>query len=683
MSRPSQSEYSLRKVVYACAFVSVLLAFALSRTRAGEWLENGSFDVRARWTAQPGKADPRVVIIDIDNASFSVLQEKLGRWPWPRTVWTEVIRYASSGKPAAIAVDIVFSGEDKSSAAIDAEFARVLRASGKTTLGFAFMSAQVTSEDDTARDQHRRFLQSRSAATGFGPELQLDDWLPNLPLESLATAAAGLGSINSTPDQGGMIRRTPLQFQFAGRGYPTLGARAAQIALGGNQNWEWHKKAGVFDYSYLARSGKRVPMDEQGRVTLLWRGDSLHAYPRVPIWEVICSIYRDQCPNAEHFYPPEFFRDKVVLLGASAAASYEPRPTPMDPQAPGFIVHATLIDNLLSGEALRIAPPWVLAIAVLLMGFIGGALQIRLPSIGWGLSVLGVVLLLYFGASAFVFSRQHFVLPVVAPALALIFAHGSASAARYATTGRELRQTRRVLERYVAPQLVDYVMSNLSALQLSGTKRELTILISDVRNFTTMTEKADPEELIHLLNDYLEAMTEIIFKHNGIVDKFIGDGILAYWGAFTPDKNHAEQAALAALEMIEQLKILNERWQKEGKEPISIGIGINTGKVVFGNIGKGKKIEFTVIGDAVNLAARLESLNKEFKTSIVIGEETCSRLGNLMDVRCLGGVKVKGKTIETQVYELRGRASSPFVPPSCAEEVTAAPPSGGKQGEQV
>jgi len=232
------------------------------------------------------------------------------------------------------------------------------------------------------------------------------------------------------------------------------------------------------------------------------------------------------------------------------------------------------------------------------------------------------VLLLYFGASAFVFYRQHFVLPVVAPALALIFAHGSASAARYATTGRELRQTRRVLERYVAPQLVDYIMSNLSALQLSGTKRELTILISDVRNFTTMTEKADPEELIHLLNDYLEAMTEIIFKHNGIVDKFIGDGILAYWGAFTPDKNHAEQASLAALEMIEQLKILNGRWQKEGKEPISIGIGINTGKVVFGNIGKGKKIEFTVIGDAVNFAAKLEKHNKDEKTRALVDANT-------------------------------------------------------------
>jgi len=172
----------------------------------------------------------------------------------------------------------------------------------------------------------------------------------------------------------------------------------------------------------------------------------------------------------------------------------------------------------------------------------------------------------------------------------------------------------------------------------------------------------------------LAAMTDIIFKYNGIVDKFIGDGILAYWGAFTPEKNHAEDAALAALEMIEQLAQLNQRWQEQGKQPIAIGIGINTGKVVFGNIGKGKKLEFTVIGDAVNLASRLEGLNKEFHTSIVIGEETRLRLGNNMDVRCLGGVKVKGKTIETQVYELRGRANAQTVTTDCAKQIARISP---------
>jgi len=228
-----------------------------------------------------------------------------------------------------------------------------------------------------------------------------------------------------------------------------------------------------------------------------------------------------------------------------------------------------------------------------------------------------------------------------------------------------------VLERYVAPQLVKYVMANIEQMNLNGDKRELTILMSDVRNFTTMTEKAEPMQLIALLDDYLAAMTEIIFKHNGIVDKFIGDGILAYWGAFTPDHNHAKEAAQAALEMIEKVKELNAHWATQGKGPIAIGIGVNTGCVIFGNIGRGKKIEFTVIGDPVNLAARLESLNKEFHTSIIVSEATRSRLGDEAQVRALGGVKVKGKTVETTVYELQGWGASPA--PAAATNSEAAP----------
>jgi adenylate cyclase len=238
--------------------------------------------------------------------------------------------------------------------------------------------------------------------------------------------------------------------------------------------------------------------------------------------------------------------------------------------------------------------------------------------------------------------------------MGLILSYFSSAGIRYATTGRELRRTRGVLDRYIAPQLVNYVLDNLGSIKLAGDKRELTILVSDVRNFTTMTEKSEPMALISLLDDYLTAMTEIIFKYNGIVDKFIGDGILAYWGAFTPDSNHALDASKAALEMIERVSQLNVQFKAQGKDPIAIGIGVNTGTVIFGNVGKGKKIEFTVIGDAVNLSARLESLNKEYGTSIIISEATRQRLGDAAQTKPLGGVKVKGKTVETKVYQLLG-----------------------------
>jgi adenylate cyclase len=340
-----------------------------------------------------------------------------------------------------------------------------------------------------------------------------------------------------------------------------------------------------------------------------------------------------------------------VLVGASAAGSYEPRPTPLDRQPPGFFAHATLMDNLLNGEAMRETPSWFAAALIVLVAILGGAIQLKQGSFRSGvLFVLGALAIFAVGNVA-LFRAKHFVLPLVVPCITLALSYSGASTARYVTTGRELRQTRGALERYIAPQLAKYVMANE---RLEGDKRELTILMSDVRNFTTMTEKSDPLELIALLEEYLSAMTDIIFKHNGIVDKFIGDGILAYWGAFTPDHNHAAEASRAALEMIEKVKELNAKWVAEGKAPISIGIGVNTGTVIFGQLGKGKKAEITVIGDPVNLAARLESLNKEMHTSIIVSEETRNRLGNDAQVRALGGVKVKGKTVETMVYELCG-----------------------------
>ncbi len=201
---------------------------------------------------------------------------------------------------------------------------------------------------------------------------------------------------------------------------------------------------------------------------------------------------------------------------------------------------------------------------------------------------------------------------------------------------------------------MNYVLGHLDTINLRGEKRELTIFFSDVRNFTTLTEGTDPMELIALLNEYLTAMTEIIFKYDGIVDKFIGDGILAYWGAFTPGRNHALLASQASLEMLERLRALNESWKAQGRKQLDIGIGLNSGEVIFGNVGSGRKIEFTVIGDPVNLASRLEGLNKEFKTSIIISEFTLALLGERARARALGGVKVKGKTVETAVFELQG-----------------------------
>jgi adenylate cyclase len=658
VDRKTQREF----IVGVCAVV-VLSAFCmvlLANSRAGAWLESGTLDARARFAANPAQADRQIVIIDADNASLSSLQEKLGRWPWTRRVWTEIVRYVDRGQPKAIAIDAIFSGAE--SPAVDAGFATVLKSQRNAVLGFTFVATQIDHVDQADQagaprppDQPLALAAAPTGPGGPATPLDLNKFVPNLPEPQLSAAAAALGALNAQPDPDGVIRRVPLQFRYGSRIFNSFDTAAAQQALAQPLQWSQHRNAALL-------AGRSIPVDPEGRILLLWHGGSF-VYPRLPLWEVICSIYPDQCPADVERFPPEYFRDKIVLIGTSAAASYDAHPTPFATAAPGFLAHATAIDNLLHGEAIRQASLAWFALASTLMAAIGGYASFFLRRLSQGTLLVLLLLAAYAAACFAAYAHWHFAAPMVTPMLALFLSFGLSTGARYVTTGRQLRQTRGMLDRYMAPQLVEYVMSNIDDLRLAGDKRELTILVSDVRNFTTMTERSDPLQLIALLDDYFAAMTEIIFRHNGIVDKFIGDGILAYWGAFTPSVNHAAQAAEAALEMLTRVEQLNLEWAPQDKGPISIGIGINTGPVIFGNIGRGKKIEFTVIGDAVNLASRLEGLNKEFQTSIIISDCTRERIAAQASTRSLGGYKVKGKTVETTVHELLGwTAREPAAP---------------------
>ncbi len=656
-----------RKFVVQAWVSAALIALAglyLAPGRAVERLESGTYDARVRWSADLSQADPRIVIIDIDNASFYQLKDVFGRWPWPRRVYTGTLRHVSAGKPRAFAFDVVFEGASEDEA-VDARLAEVIRESGNVVLAFAFAENKMTFADPEQAAAPWKALEPEAVAVPAGSPgevVSITKHAVSLPTEKLAAAAAGMGAITATFDPDSTNRRVPLQFVAGGKGYRSFALRVADLVNGATPTGD-RFAGGEFRVS----AEQRVPVDKDGRMLILWHGGR-EAYKRIPLWEVLCSIQPEQCDGKVR-YPPEFFRDRIVLMGASAASAYDIRATPFDKETPGFVGHAAALDNLLRGEAVRLAPFWALPLAVVLLAAVGASVPIGIQSTGVGTAAVLALLGLYATGAVYAFERQHLWVPMVAPMGAGLLAYISAGAIRFVTTGRELRRTRGTLDRYIAPQLVDYVLENLESVELGGQRKELTILFSDIRGFTTMTEGTEPQELIELLNEYLKEMTEIIFHHEGIVDKFIGDGILAYWGAFTPGKNHALLASRAALEMLEKVSELNRKWAAEGRRSIAIGIGVNTGQVIFGNVGTGKKVEFTVIGDPVNLAARLEGLNKDFGTSVIISEFTHQALGELAEVRSLGGVKVKGKTIETQVFELRSLRVEGG-PASAAESLT-------------
>jgi adenylate cyclase len=658
---------------------TALLLMVLNYFGALDWLEDDAYDTRMSLSARPNSGDPSIVILDVDDPSFTVFKDLFGRWPPTRVVWSETVKYVSRGKPRAMVFDVMFSGDDsgfgkQTGPEVDNAFAENMKAAGNVVIGFTISppgknKIELASEAPLMKQWELLDRDSVTAVQGRGTSLGTNDHPLNYPLntpaDALAAAAAGIGSTNVDLDDDGKIRHMSLELVVGSHAYNSLFMRTVRLLNQQEDSTRW-----LAHGFRLNRNSPPIPLGTKGNgkdsLLLRWHGNR-HAgecvtqtckpgefpYERIPYWNIICSIAPKQCPPNVKTVPPEYFRDKIVILGASAVGSYENHPTPVAEAVPGFVAHATAIDNFLHNDVIRPAPSWLPPILIVVMSAVGVLILIFFRSTSADVALVLAAIGLYCAISYVLFAGWNFWLPTAAPLVTFVISYISCGAVRFATTGRELRRTRGTLNRYVSPQLVGYVLDHLDEINLAGEKRELTIFFSDVRNFTTMTEQSDPVELIALLNDYLTAMTEIIFKHDGIVDKFIGDGILAYWGAFTPSKNHALLAARAALEMTRRLEELNREWQAAGRQPIAIGIGLNTGEVIFGNVGSGKKVEFTVIGDAVNLASRLEGLNKQFGTSIIISEATRVRLGDAAVVRPLGGVQVKGKTVETTVYELR------------------------------
>lgn len=587
----------------------------------------------------PGDRD--IVIIDIDNASYSTLGPKFGKWPWTRRVWTELVRYVTRGQPRLILFDVLFGGSEPTA---DPGFADVLQKAGNVVLPFAFVSGKIDTEQNI-------FTPPATAAVHLdgpsrGSALRRTDWYLNAPEKSLEAAVAITGSNLAAADSDGVTRRLPLVTRYDGRDWSTVWLSAALRLRGVSTNPK-------YDGNEFTAGPIRVPVDAQGRYVVRWHGDTLTSYRHVPLWEMICSIYPSQCDAKVQHHPAAEFHNKIVIVGASAAGSYEVRPTAVSETAPGMFVLATAIDNLLHNQAVRRAPWEASLFLLLLLCCLPAWAVLQYRTITAPLAVTLGAMALYTAVCFFAYGHSLW-LPMSAPLLAAGLSFTGNTGYRYITVDRELSRTRGTLERYVSPQLVSQVMDRLEDFNFKGEKKKLTVLFSDVRSFTTLTEKSDPVELLTQLNEYLEAMTDIIFRYDGIVDKFIGDGIMAHWGAFTPDRPNASLAAQAALDMMTRLVDLNKHWVATGRPPLDIGVGINTDFVIFGNVGTGKKVDFTAIGDGVNLASRLESANKEFKTHIIMSAATLHELGDKAKVRPLGSIVVKGKTVGVEIFELLG-----------------------------
>jgi adenylate cyclase len=643
---------------------AALLVLALTNAEALRTVELKTYDWRLTRTADPSTARQDMVLVEIDEYSLRNLQPLAGRWPWPRVVHASLIEYLNRGRPKLIVYDVLFAdadtrigfpfgGDTWSGAESDQALADTIRKAGNVILlADATFTGEAAGEQSWPRQGYRLDSPNIFERRTIFP-----------PTDVLAASASGLGHNLFTLDPDGPLRHTVPFVRTGDQALPSLGLaaalRAAGIAPGQVR----------VDGSFLRVGDRILPLEtrelntEDGRRSFFWglinfRGPAYlppdlkrRPYPSYTFFDLLYSeeqLLAEQRPNVD----PSVFRDKIVFVGMGASGTFDAFETPFGSgKMAGIQIHASVADDFLSNRFMRPESKRVRMALIFLMALAAGIMATLLPA-WWATAAVVLLVAVFAFVATRVFIDGHW-LNVSQPVLASSFALLGGVGYQYFVEGREKRKMKRLFGQYVSKDVYEQLVANPELARLGGQRRQMTVLFSDIRGFTTVSERGQPEEIVGMLNEYFTRMVEIVFAHKGTLDKFVGDMVMALFGAPLDDRDHAEHAVDAALEMIRELNRLNQKWTAEGRPALDIGIGISTGPMIAGNIGSEAIMSYTVIGDAVNLGARLESLNKEYGTRIIISEATREALPGRYVLRPLGDVVVKGKTRPVAIFEVK------------------------------
>jgi len=652
-----------------------------------------AYDVFMQAVQEPPKSG-RVVFVDIDEDSLA----KQGQWPWPRHLVAQLSRRILDGKASVLAFDVMFPEPDGQSPSVmqrnfhskfnldvkidgipdsladfDGLFAATLAGARDRTILGCFMfpaAANRLNEDVPEVDPNYR---GYFYVKGAGPAENINDALIHadrmtISIPELSESAGNNAFFNSWPDADNVVRRIPLVMAYGSkRIYPALAVEAVRMDMGIKQiGIECGSIGGVLNVDRLRMKDIVIPTDFSGQMIVNFRspmprmsGKGFRSFPAYPAWEVLSEGFDASC-----------FSNKIVFVGTSAAALMDNRATPLTgsqtreqrlagektSEFAGVEVHATIVDNILSGDIL-FQPWWIRLVditSIVLMGLFLTFLIAR------GRAVLSfvatvVVLALAFCVSYLLFSRVHFVFVPVRLLTSTFMIYPVLTMIRYWQEERQKKRVRNMFGTMVSSAVLKYLEKNPESFSLTGCKADATIFFSDIAGFTTISEAMKPDRLSDLLNRYLSPMTKIIMDREGLVDKYEGDLIMAEWGVPFAKEDHAVQACYAALEQQARLAELRPVLKKEFGHDIFVRMGINSGVVTAGNMGSDRRFQFTVIGDAVNLARRLEPANKDYGVCITIGEDTFEKARSSIEARMLDRIIVKGKSKPVLIYELLGR----------------------------
>ena len=582
-------------------------------------LEGRFLDALVKMNASGLQPDPDIVMVEIDDASLARMQNTVGRWPWPREVHGELIEGLERQRPRAIVFDVLFSEKDIDHPDSDRMFDATLE--NRTNVYLPMI--RLPEENDPKGDP----IGSLSSLLDIRPTPYADRrarvaLLPPLVVKQKHWRT---GVINFNEDRDGVGRRYWIGMPAYGWRIPSLPARVAR------------------DLGY--------PVPDEETITLHWRGakGSFHRVSYADLYEEFGRSKKQR--------PLDEFKDKIVIVGSSASMLHDMRVTPIDSLYPGQDVLGTAIDNLKNRRWMRPTPGYVeWGLTLLLLAFVWEAFRLRRYPLEIGVA-LGVISALLVAGSYLALGAVR-LFPVFTP---LVFAwslylYGAVLA--YISERRHRQHAVRMFSRFLNPAVVEKIVDRGETVEsLSGQTREVSILFSDIRGFTTMSETRPPGEIVHLLNRYFSRQVEVIFRHGGTLDKFIGDCIMALWGAPLDDPRHAEHAVAAALEMERVLEQFKVELGAAGRD-FDVGIGIHSGTAVVGFIGADQKLDYTAIGDAVNLASRIEGLTKDAKSRILVSRDTVEACHNAFQFRSRGKYKVKGRAQEVELFAPRARTGT-------------------------
>ena len=629
-------------------------------------LENYSYDVRLNWL-MPNTVDNRIVIVDIDEKSL--LEQ--GRWPWPRNKMATLMnRLFDTYHINTLGFDVVFAEKDESSGLknlelmqqqylkddssfadalvkikpqldYDALFAESFK-NRKVVLGYYFKNngdvshvgqlPQASFPAESFGDNAPAFTE----ATGYGANL--------LALQQAALAA---GHFNPQPDADGISRKIAVLIQYNGQYYDSLAVAVAQAYLQKGLQAKFASVGASDDYAGLESlmlGSKRIPVDADVATLIPYRGVQ-GSFQYVSASDVLNNKVR-----------LETLKNKIVLVGTTAAGLLDLRAAPVQGNYPGVEMHANLISGILDNN-IKQRPAYTQGAEFLQLLLLGLLLALFLPVLNplkatlLTLAVLIVVLMINVAS----WQYANLVLPLAASLLMIGLIYLLNMSVGFFVESRGKRQLTGLFGQYVPPELVREMANNPERIDMTGESREMTVLFSDIRGFTNISEGLDPKQLTQMMNEFLTPMTKIIHEHRGTIDKYMGDAIMAFWGAPLKDENHAQNALNAALQMNAAIKHLNEKFTKKGWADMKMGFGLNTGNMVVGNMGSSFRMAYTVMGDSVNLGSRIEGLTKYYGVDIIVSEFVKAQTPAIM-YRELDIVRVKGKDKPVAVYEPLGTA---------------------------